>query len=307
MILLIGGCGFLGRSLADSLNARGYPLKIFDRPEAIGRRSREAPGPLYYSGDFEFIEHENALFDDVSAVVHLVHSTTPSSSMLNIAFDAESNIISSIRLLETVRRHGIRRFLFISSGGTVYGTPSRLPVLEDDPTTPLCAYGVSKLAIEKYVKLYSCSYGMEGVVVRLANPYGAHQLVGTTVGAVTNFLIRTARRQPIQVWGDGSIVRDYIYIDDVTDAIERLLVRPWGGGHWLYNLGSGKGYSLNEILGVIRAVCRLKPMVQYLPPRLIDVPAIVLDASRLQRELGWRASVTLREGIERLWRRMRDE
>jgi UDP-glucose 4-epimerase len=290
----------LGRSLADHLNARGYPLKIFDRPEAIVHRSREAPGPIYCPGDFAGMEANDAIFENVSAVVHLVHSTTPSTSMLNIPFDAESNIVSSIRLLEAVRRHGIRRFLFISSGGTVYGAPVRLPVSENHPTSPLCAYGVSKLAIEQYVNFYARTYGIEGTVVRLANPYGRHQLVGTSIGAVANFLLRAARNQPIDVWGDGSIIRDYVHIDDVSEAIERLLVRPWRD-YELYNLGSGKGCSLNELIALIGMVIGSKPAVRYLPPRDIDIPAIVLDSSKLEKEIGWRPTIELAEGIERLW------
>jgi UDP-glucose 4-epimerase len=304
MILLFGGCGFLGKSLADRLHAHGHRLKIFDRPEAIARRSKEAPGPIYQAGDYAQIEHEGSLFEGVSAVVHLVHSTTPSTSMLDVAFDAESNIGSSIRLLDAVRRHGIPRFLFVSSGGTVYGAPPRLPVSEDAPTAPLCAYGVSKLAIEKYVQLYSRTYGVEGIIVRLANPYGPHQLAGTTVGAIANFLLRVARDEPIEIWGDGSTVRDYVYIDDVTEAMEALLVRPAVPSS-LYNVGSGKGYSLQDILAVIREVCGVEPKVEYRPARSIDVPAIVLDVSRLERELNWRASVALSEGVERLWRQLR--
>lgn len=304
MILLVGGCGFLGRSLADHLYAQGHAIRIFDRHEKIKPRSLEAPGPDYYGGDYLAIENEEAAFKGVSSVVHLVHTTLPATSMNDVWLDANSNILPSIRLIELALRNGVKRFVFISSGGTVYGVPQSLPVGEDQPTNPVCAYGVTKLAIEKYVEFYTRVHGLEGIIVRLANAYGPYQLEGHPIGAAANFLLRTARHEPVEIFGDGTIVRDYVYIDDIVVAIEALLVkqtvRPG-----IYNLGTGHGYSLRELLNVIEKVCGIAPSVSYRCGRKIDVPEIVLDAARLQQEICWKAQVTLAEGVHRLWESLR--
>jgi UDP-glucose 4-epimerase len=255
---------------------------------------------VYHCGDFLRIEEESRLFEGVTTIIHLIHTTIPSTSMQDMVYDVASNVIPSLRLLEQARQWGVSRFLFISSGGTVYGAPQRIPVSEEDPTLPLCSYGITKLAIEKYVQLYTRFHGIRGVVIRLSNPYGRHQLGGVPVGAIANFLNKVKKGQPIEIWGDGSIVRDYIYIDDVVEAIERIVTHHTLAAG-VYNLGSGQGYSLNEVLTEICRVTKISPEVSYLPSRPFDVPKIVLNVERIKRALQWEPRVSLREGITRMW------
>lgn len=300
MILLLGGCGFLGRSLSDALISRGHAVKIFDQHDSIAQRRREEPRAVYYSGNFATGEFDRSLFEGVTSVIHLVHSTIPSTSMESVPFDAQSNILPSIQLLEAIRHSEIRRFVYISSGGTVYGIPARLPAAEGDPENPISAYGVSKLAIEKYVEFYSRIFGLEGVVVRLGNPYGPHQLEGTAVGVIANILLRISRGTSVEIWGDGHTVRDYIYIDDVSDAICQFALRrdvPSG----VYNLGGGVGYSLREVLMAVQNACGVNIAVTHYPARQLDVPAVILDISRIKERLDWYPKVTLSEGICRMW------
>ena len=300
-ILLVGGCGFLGRSLADYLHAAGETVRIFDRPRNVERMRREAPWFTYHAGDLRELDATAATaLRDVHSVVHLVHSTIPATSMDSVAGDAVDNIVASIRFMDVCRREGVQRFVFISSGGTVYGIPQTVPVSENAPLSPICAYGVSKLAVEKYVNLYTYSFGWEGIVVRIANPYGAYQLRGAPIGAIANFLPRTEAGDPLTVWGDGSVIRDYIYIDDVVRALHLLLVGT-SVTAGTYNLGSGSGHSLRRVIELVGEVCGRMPRIKYLPERRIDVPEIVLDISKIRAELGWRPSTRLRDGIYRLW------
>lgn len=300
MILLVGGCGFLGRSLTEYLSQRNYRLRVYGRLESITPFAQEFPALSYVHGDFSQIGTTDTLFDGITAIVHLIHTTIPSTSMENMEYDVTSNVIPSLRLLEQARKHGISRFIFVSSGGTVYGEPQQIPASEEDPVTPLCSYGITKLAIEKYVQMFSRLHGLQGIVVRLSNPYGRGQLQGTPVGAVAHFLNCVATGRPIEIWGDGSAIRDYIYIEDVVEAFEQLLTRP-SFPPGVYNLGTKTGYSLNDILKEIRDITGTFPEVRYLEGRPFDVQRIILNADRLNSLLQWKPRISLPEGIRRMW------
>jgi UDP-glucose 4-epimerase len=300
MILLVGGCGFLGRSLTEYLAQRNYSMRVYDRAESINPFAQEFSSISYVHGDFSQIGTADTLFDGVTAIVHFIHTTIPSTSMANMEYDVTSNVIPSLRLLEQARKHGISRFIFVSSGGTVYGEPQHIPVSEEDPVFPLCSYGITKLAIEKYVQMFSRLYGLHGIVVRLSNPYGRGQLRGTPVGAVAHFLNCVSTGRPIDIWGDGSAIRDYIYIEDVVEALEQLITHqslPPG----VYNLGTKTGYSLNDILKEIRDITGVLPEVRYLENRPFDVRRIVLNADRLNSLLQWKPRISLQEGLRRMW------
>jgi UDP-glucose 4-epimerase len=211
----------------------------------------------------------------------------------------QSNVIETIFLLEQCVAKKIRKVVFISSGGTVYGMPVRLPIPEDSPTEPECSYGITKLAIEKYLALFHLLYGLDYTVVRPANPYGSRQDPFGIQGAISVFLGKVARNEQIEIWGDGRVVRDYIYIDDLIDGIYRAAMTK--SSSRIFNLGSGRGHSLNEILQVIRAVTGHELAVKYTAGRPFDVPEIYLDISRARNELGWSPSMSLEDGIRKTW------
>ena len=190
-----------------------------------------------------------------------------------------------------------RRVVFVSSGGTVYGVPKSVPIREDHATDPICSYGITKLAIEKYLHLYRELHGLESVVLRLANPYGERQRTHASQGAIAVFLGKALRGEPIEIWGDGSVVRDYIHISDVTRAL--LLAMDHAGSNRLFNIGSGLGASLNEVLEAIESATGVAPERHYLDGRPFDVPRSVLCIERAERELGWRPHIGLKEGIAR--------
>jgi UDP-glucose 4-epimerase len=196
-------------------------------------------------------------------------------------------------------KHQVKRIVYLSSGGTVYGDPRRLPVSEDHPLDPLCSYGIVKVAVEKYLNMYSVLEGLNATVLRVSNPYGGTaRRTNDLQGVVPIFLRKMVAGESIEIWGDGSTVRDYIYIDDLIDAMVCALGLQGSG---VYNIGSGVGHSLNEVLKILSDVTGIEARVRYSAPRGFDVSRIVLDVSRAKEALGWRPSTTLHQGCSRYW------
>lgn len=186
----------------------------------------------------------------------------------------------------------------VSSGGTVYGVPQQVPIPETHPTEPTCSYGICKLAIEKYVALYRQLHGLDGLVLRVANPYGERQRLDATQGVVPVFLGKALRGEPLQIWGDGSTVRDFLHISDVVAAL--LAAARYAGEERLFNVGSGEGLSLNQLVDLLGSELQRPLAVEYLPARGFDVPTNVLCIERAQRCLGWSPQVPVAEGLHRL-------
>jgi UDP-glucose 4-epimerase len=284
--LVLGGAGFLGSHLVDGLKAAGHQVRIFDRPH-------------------EFLDPadlERAL-PGAELVFHLISTTVPKNSNENPALDIESNIAGTARLLELLRKHPPRRLVFISSGGTVYGVPRATPIRESHPTDPISSYGIHKLAIEKYLHMNHALYGLDYRVLRVANAYGERQRTDKAQGAVAAFLERVLRNEPIQIWGDGSVVRDYVYAGDIAQSF--LRAAEYRGEERIFNIGSGHGVSLNELVDAIAAVIGRRPSVEYTPGRGFDVPVNVLDIRLAREKLGWSPQMPLAEGLRRTYEWMR--
>ena len=284
--LVLGGKGFIGSHLVEGLERAGHQVSVFDRP-------REFLDPA---------EVERAL-PGHEVVLHLISTTVPKDSNDNPALDIESNIASTARLLELCRRHPPRLLVFISSGGTVYGVPQATPIPETHPTEPISSYAIHKLAIEKYLHLNRVLYGLDYRILRVSNAYGERQRTDKAQGAVAVFLERALRNQPIQIWGDGSVVRDYVYVGDIVQAF--LATLDYRGAQRIFNIGSGAGVSLNALLRELGGIVGRPLAVEYTPARRFDVPANVLDASLARRELGWQPRTPLADGLRRTWEWLR--
>jgi UDP-glucose 4-epimerase len=191
----------------------------------------------------------------------------------------------------------IKRIVFISSGGTVYGIPKYLPIDERHPTDPLVSYGITKLAIEKYLLMFQRFYGIKSTILRVSNPFGHRQRVETAQGAVTVFLHRALHGQTIDIWGDGSVTRDYIYISDVAEAFLKAV--EYSGTESVFNISSGIGTSLNELVDMIGNVLGKHVNCRYLEGRPFDVPVSILSNALARQELRWRPQVALKDGIAR--------
>ena len=298
--LVLGGAGFLGSHVAEALLRNGRAVRVFDRPNADMARLEEIPrGWEYVGGDFLNEADQAEALRGVSTVFHLISTTIPATSSLNPIYDVETNLTSTLRCIELALESGVKRIVFVSSGGTVYGRPQNMPITEEHPTEPLVSYGVVKLAIEKYLRLYWRLYGLSYRILRLSNPYGPRQDIAGAQGAASVFLGHAHAGEPIEIWGDGSVVRDYIYVGDAVEGI--LAAEASEGPEGLYNIGSGEGVSLNDLVAHIRDAAGRDVEVRLLPGRPFDVPANVLDIGKARRDLGWSPRVPLAEGLRRTW------
>ena len=298
--LIIGGCGFIGSHVVDRLLAEGHQLRVLDRrPEAF---RAPLPGVEYIHCD---LQDSAQLFEAVSgvdAVVHLASTTVPATSNLDPVADVSGNLLSTLRLLEIIRAAGVRKMVYLSSGGTVYGVPQRDPVREDHPLNPISSYGIVKVAVENYLFMERQLHGLDYVILRASNPYGPRQGHTGIQGLIGTHLWRLARQEQIEVWGDGSIVRDFLHVQDLADLCARALVSDKSG---TFNAGKGEGASVAEVVTQICATVEAsgagKVTPIYKPGRNFDVPRVVLDITRAREELGWTPSRALDQGIAETW------
>ena len=288
----------MGSHLVEGLVRTGQHVKLFDRPHIDSLpRFTSSEHVEIVTGDFLNPEDLARALPGTQVVFHLICTTLPKSSNENPAYDVETNVLGTLRLLQLCRLHQVRKIVFVSSGGTVYGIPRTVPLDETHPTEPICAYGIHKLLIEKYLQLYFRLHGLDYCVLRISNAYGERQKTDAAQGAVAVFLERALLRQPIQVWGDGSVVRDYVYVGDIVAAL--LKAMAYEGEQKIFNIGSGIGVGLNQLIREIGVVLGRAPEVEYGAARNFDVPANVLDASLAGRLLGWQADTPLVEGLRR--------
>ncbi len=297
-ILILGGAGFIGTHLAAALLQLGHVVRVFDRPSTnVSPLIARHPRLDRVEGDILNSDEVESALDDMEFVYHLVSTTLPKSSNDNPEYDIETNLVVSVRLLEAARRRRIRRIVFLSSGGTVYGVPDQVPISESHPCNPISSYGIVKLAIEKYLHLYRVLHGLDSCTIRLSNPFGEYQRIQSAQGAVGVFLHRAIHKQAIEIWGDGSVTRDYIYVGDVAEALVKML--DYQGRQKTFNIGSGSGMNLNEIIGEIELVLGQSVTRVYKPARRFDVPVNVLDVSLALRELDWAPRTSFSEGLAR--------
>lgn len=297
--LVLGGRGFIGTHLIDALLDQGYKVRCFDRPHVTPLMHAHSAHPAFelVEGDFASEADVAEAVEGCSVCFHLVSTTLPKSSNADPVFDIESNVLGTLRLLSHGLKAGLKKVVFVSSGGTVYGVPTQVPIPESHTTDPVCSYGISKLAIEKYLHLFHHLHGLDYTVLRLANPFGERQRTQASQGAVAVFLGKVLRGETVEIWGDGSVVRDYICIGDVVTAL--LSAMRVSTQERVLNIGSGRGHSLNEVLAVIEQVTGRSANRRYLPARAFDVPISVLAIDRARTQLDWAPAISFEDGIAR--------
>lgn len=296
-IVIFGGGGFIGSAIVDRLLRDGHDLRVFERPRVEPyRKFSETERVEWIFGDMLSINDIILALTDIDLVIHLVSTTLPKSSNEDPIYDVQSNLVGTLQILNVMVRFSVKKIIFISSGGTVYGMPKYLPIDEGHPCNPQVSYGITKLAIENYLLLYEKMHGIKTIILRVANPYGKRQRIETAQGAVSVFLHQAIRGQPISIWGDGSVTRDYIYIDDVAEAFAHAV--DYEGGKNIFNVSQGIGTSLNELISFIEEAIGYPIEKQYLPARNFDVLKNVLSNKLAQQEMGWSPKITLREGVK---------
>ena len=295
--LVVGGNGFIGGHLVWRLVEGGHGVQVYDRGPS---RFRPAPGEAgYVEGDLGNYGLLREAVEGAEVVYHLVSTTLPKTSNDDPVYDVRSNLVDTLQLLEACVDAGVRKVVFASSGGTVYGPPRSTPITEDHPTDPISSYGITKLAVEKYLGLFHHLHGLDYAALRISNPYGPYQNPEGQQGAISVFLSRIRAGRPITIWGDGGVVRDYLYVLDLVDALE--LAATVETSDKVLNVGSGMGASLNALIDIMAEVVGEEPVVEYLSARRLDVPVSVLDIGRATEELGWQPETGLAEGIARTW------
>jgi UDP-glucose 4-epimerase len=294
--LVLGGNGFIGSHLVDALLGDGHRVRVFDRQP--DRFREPLNGVDYRFGSLADVADVAEALTGIDVVFHLVSTSVPSTSNLDPVADIEGNLVSAVQLLDQMRRLDVRRIVFLSSGGTVYGNPETSPVTETHPLRPICSYGVVKVAIENYLAMYQDLYAIEPVVVRPSNPVGPRQGHLGVQGVIPTFLRRLLDGDPIQVWGDGSVVRDYL---DITDLASLCLRAGTSDVIGVFNAGSGVGTSIRDVISLIESVTGRQADVTYQPARSFDVQRIVLDSGLARRTFGWSPTIALDESIRRTW------
>ena len=297
-VLVIGGSGFIGKNLVAQLLKEDVQVRSLDLgPSGISDERLSS-----WSGSFLQQELLNEVMTGVDTVYHLAATAMPREANLNPHRDCLDNVGGTLGVLETALSAGVKRVVFSSSGGTVYGPTEVVPINEDHPTHPINAYGVSKLACEKYLRLYNGRAGKDGplstISLRIANPYGLQQNISKAQGALTTFCARAAVDEAITIWGDGEVQRDFIHVKDVARAL-CLAGQSEVSGQEI-NIGSGKGTSLNALIAEIEGVLGHSVKCEYLPARSIDVKRNYLDTSKAKKLLNWQPEVNLRDGIQEL-------
>ncbi len=246
-ILVLGGNGFIGSHIVDALHKRGDRVRVFDRFPNNYQPPKQ--GIDYRLGEFSDTAALAEALHDIDVVYHLISTSVPSTSNLDPVADIQGNLIATVQLLQQMVRLKVDRVVYLSSGGTVYGNPTINSVPESHPLNPICSYGVVKVAIENYLHMFSELHGLKPTILRASNPFGPRQGHVGVQGVIPTFLKRLIDNDPLQIWGDGSVVRDYIFIDDL---VRLCLLAAEEEAVGVFNAGSGCGSSLKEI---VESIC----------------------------------------------------
>lgn len=296
--VVLGGNGFIGRNLVEELTEKRHHVTVYDirpLPEQL-----RIPMVTYQTGSIHDQRKLAATLAGVETVYHLVSSSAPRASNLEPLNDIAENLQASVALLRLCVESDIKRVVFVSSGGAVYGLPSRHPIPEDHPTNPISSYGIVKLATEKYLHLFHHLYGLEYAILRPSNPYGPYQDPDGPMGVVAVFLGCLARGLPVSIWGSDEVTRDFLYVRDLARALSTAGTTSVPCS--ICNIGGGRGVTLKELLDLITNLVQVKATVVRKPANAADPPAIILDITRAREVLGWVPSVTLEEGLLETWR-----
>ncbi len=291
-ILVLGGNGFIGSHITDELVANGHDVTVFHR--STERYESHSDTVRFYLGDYSDAVKLGEAVDGMDAVIHAISTTVPSTSNLNPISDVQQNLISTIQLLDLMTKANVRRLVYLSSGGTVYGKPNQLPVVENHPLNPICSYGIVKVAIENYIGMYQELYGLKPIILRPSNPYGPRQGHAGVQGALSTFLSNTLNHKAITIWGDGETKRGYIYVKDLAH-ITKLAVESDVSG--TFNVCSGDSHSLNELIKLVEKTTSIKPILSYKPSRAFDVKEILLDTKKVKHAFNWTAAYSTQDGM----------
>ena len=296
-ILLLGGGGFIGSALARCLRKKKFNVHILSRQFHSQQIDSNI---IFHQGSLDNRKIIERVLPECQTIIHLASSTTPGSSSRQPSLEADKNITPTLHFLDILQSFKNIHIIFVSSGGTLYGNPESTPVNETQPLNPLSFHGAGKVAIETFLRTFSNFPENTTTVVRPSNVYGPEQPIRSGFGVIRTMLEHIRKGTVMEIWGNGTSVRDFLYIDDMLSAMIQLINLPRDNN--TYNVGSGIGYSLNQLKEIVESVCGKKLDVIYRPSRKTDVNTIVLDSSRLIKKTKWYPAVSLEQGIELTWK-----
>ena len=296
-ILVTGGAGFIGSNVADRFLALGHEVAVFDNLSS-GFREFVSPEAKLYVGDLaDATAVDHAIGDFRPDVVdHHAAQIDVRKSVTDPVFDARVNVLGSIGMLQACTKHGVRKVVYASTGGALYGEGRQLPATEDHPVNPEAPYGASKHTVEHYLYIWKLLHGLDYTVLRYPNVYGPRQNPHGEAGVNAIFIGLMLTRKRPHIFGDGEAVRDYLYVDDVVEG--NVLALEKGSGE-MVNLGTGVGTSVNDIVRELQTITGFAEGAIYDPARAGEVQRIYLDASRAKRVLGWTPKIGFAEGLRR--------
>lgn len=299
-VLVIGASGFLGRNLMRRLSEANFDVSALDLFAAEG--FDHVNWTVGAAGDETIVA---SAMSGCETVFYLASSSLPASANANMAAEILQHVAVVVKAAEIAKSMGVKKFVFASSGGTVYGIDSDEPIKEVDQTRPRNAYGVSKLAIENYLLVLSHLFEIQTISLRISNPYGQYQKANHGQGFVAAAMSAAFKSQPLTIWGDGSVIRDFVYVDDVAEAF--IKAHEYSGHSTCFNIGSGVGRSLLEIVELVEEKSGKKIKVEFSPGRKVDASKCILDINRASQLLNWSPKCGLAAGVTRTadwWRSM---
>ncbi len=295
-ILVTGGAGFIGSHLVDQFVQEGHRVSVIDNL-STGKRKQVHREAVFYKLDVCSRRVEQVFKKERPAmIVHMAAQMNVRKSTEDPVFDADVNIMGTLKLLELAVQYGARKILFASSGGTVYGEQETFPASESHPTRPLSPYGISKLTCEHYLEYYRHVAGLKSVALRLANIYGPRQNSDGEAGVVAIFTRNMLTGEQVQINGNGFQTRDYVYVRDVVEAVLRAVFTPHVEG--IFNVGTGVETTVNEMFAQLKKMTNSPCQEIHGPAKKGEQIRSVLDASKLEKETEWTPTVSLSEGLD---------
>jgi len=297
-VLLTGGAGFIGSWVGEALIADGNEIFIID-DLSTGKIQNIPKDANFVKADIKDRDRLEKIFEDFKPEVvnHHAAQMNVRNSVEDPIFDAQVNILGTINLLELSIQHEIKKFMFASTGGAIYGEPEDIPCIEDTLPAPVSPYGISKYAVEQYLNYYKAVHGLSHVVLRYSNVYGPRQNPHGEAGVVAIFCDRIKYGNPCEIFGDGKQTRDYVYVEDVA----RANILSLNAKDAILNIGTAIETSVNDIVSKLRTVTNRDVQVIYSPRRRGEVDRIALEIKRAEELLGWSPHVSLEEGLTRTW------
>lgn len=296
-IIVTGGAGFIGSNVVDGFLKEGYQVVVIDNL-STGFERNIAPQATFYRADIRDRDAIRQIFEEERPdyVNHHAAQIDVRKSTDDPIFDAECNILGSLNVIMNAVKVGVKKIIYISTGGAVYGEPEYLPVDEHHPVRPECQYGISKHTVEHYLHLYALNYGMHYTVLRYPNVYGPRQNPYGEAGVNAIFIGQMVKGEIPTIFGDGEQLRDYVYVGDIVRANLLAIER---GDNQIINIGSGIGISVNQIYAELSGILAFPHPPRYAPPRVGEIQRIYLDGRKAKNELGWEPSVEFHEGLTR--------